>query len=277
VSLRGAGNIESVPPPELPEGGDWTTYRPTSQIEVDETGQGAAKTFTYTLIPKREGRKGTPALPFAYFDPEKSMFVDVSVPPQPILVKPSPNAPAGDVTKSDTVTPREPPREAEPALTGLAEKSGAWSGSPRSLLGTFLYAQIVPPVLLLLLWGWRRRKEHLAAHPEILRRRRARAASRRALTEARTAARRGDCEAFFKAGIGALREAASPLDTAEAGSLTREEVLRQLSDDDAAQSAARAVFDSAEAARYATGTVAADVSALLPKLERAVKRLEVKA
>ncbi len=277
VSLRGEGNLESVPPPELPDGAGWTAYRPTSQLQPDEDGDGVTKTFTFTLVPKRDGRKGTPSLPFAFFDPEKSMFVDISIPPLPVLVKPSPNAAAtpADV-KAEPVTPGEPPRTAEPALTGLAEKPGSWSGSPRLLLRNFLLIQIAPPVALLVLWAWRKRREHLAAHPEILRRRRARAACRRALADARVAVRRGDQAAFLNAGIGALREAAAPLDTAEAGSLTREEVLSRLRGDEAAARAARAVFESAEAARYASGTTAVpEASALMPELERAVKRLEV--
>lgn len=279
VSLRGTGNLDSVPAPELPEGGDWTSYRPTSQVETDASGDAVTKTFTFTLVPKRDGRKGTPPLPFAYFDPDKGAFVDVSIPPVPVVVKPSPDAPAVPLDdRANAAEPREPPREAEPALTGLAERPGSWSGSPRSLLSQFLVAQIVPPVVLLLVWAWRKRKEFLATHPEIRRRRRAHAAARRALAAARAAVRRGDQAAFFNAGVGALREAASPLDTTEAGSLTREEVLSRLRDDDAAAGAALAVFENAEAARYAGGAAPMpEVAALLPALERAVKRLEVKS
>jgi BatD DUF11 like domain len=281
VALRGDGNLDGVPPPELEPGGDWTSFRPTSSFERDENGEGGTKTFTYTLVPKREGRRGTPALPFAYFDPEKRAFVDITVPPLPVTVKPAPNAPAASAAEAGTSAPAgptEPPRESEPVLTGLAEKSGRWTNSPGPNLRAFLLWQLAPPVVLLLLWAWRKRKEHLARHPEILRRRRARAATRRALAAARAAARRGDPAGFFQAGLGALREAAAPLDTAQAASLTREEVLRQLDHDQRAADAAKMIFETADAARYAsTAGTPPQPSALLPDLERAVARLGARA
>jgi hypothetical protein len=281
VALRGEGNLDSVPPPELEANAEWTNFRPTSSFERDENGEGGTKTFTYTLVPKQEGRRGTPALPFAYFDPEKRTFVDITVPPLPVVVKPSPNAastPVADATKKEPTGPTEPPREAEPVLTGLAEKSGRWASSPAPNLRAFLLWQLAPPVVLLLLWAWRKRFEHLLRHPETLRRRRARAATRAALAKARAAAKRGDQAGFFQAGLGALREAAAPLDSAQAESLTRDEVLRQLDDDERASKAARTIFETAEAARYASGAgVLPQPSALLPELERAVARLGARA
>jgi hypothetical protein len=135
--------------------------------------------------------------------------------------------------------------------------------------------QIIPPVVLLALWMRRRRVEYLASNPEILRRRHSRSAARRALGNARAAVRRGDAAAFYDAGLRALRQAAAPLDTADATSLTREEVLRQLQSDERATRAARAIFETAEAARYASSR-AGNVPippALMPELEHAVASL----
>jgi hypothetical protein len=137
-----------------------------------------------------------------------------------------------------------------------------------------VFVQIIPPVVLLGLWGWRRRTEYLAKNPQIARHRRARAAARKALGAARAAARRGDSTGFLHAGLGALRQAASPHDTADAESLTREEVLRQLRSDDRAARAAETIFERADAARYSSHPAPASESAkLLPELEHAVARL----
>jgi hypothetical protein len=174
------------------------------------------------------------------------------------------------------VVPAAPLREVEPAMTGIEESPGSWTGSVGPALGArwFLALQAVPPVLFIGLWAWRRRKEYLAAHPQILRRRRARGATRRALALARAAARRGDREEFLRASVGALREAAAPLDTARAGSLTREELLRILRDDATTSALAGTVLDSADAAKYSTGTGnGLEPAALLPELERAVRTL----
>jgi hypothetical protein len=277
VSISGKGNIDGLPAPELPSGGPWSAYRPTSEVERNDDAGSGTKTFTYTLIPRREGRHGTPTLPFAYFNPVKRTFVDITVPPVPVTVKPSSIVSATASTPAevtDSVTPSEPPRETLPALTGLADHSGAWYQSPGPALKSFLWFQVVPPALLLAIWLWRRHTEHLARNPQIARRRQARASARRALASARDAVRRGDHRGFLTAGVGALRHAAAPLDTADAESLTREEVLRQLREDERASSAARTIFETAEAAQYASRESNLQSNhALLPELERAVAKL----
>jgi hypothetical protein len=277
VALSGQGNIDGVPAPELPADAQWTAYRPTAEVQREDDSLAGTKVFTYTLIPKRVGRHGTPSLPFAYFDPVKRTFVDITVPPVPVLVKASAAAPAGSIpaaAATENTAPSEPPREAEPTLTGLSEQPGRWHVAPGPGLKSFLWFQIIPPALLLALWSWRRRNEYLARHPDILRRRNARAAARRALAQARAAAQRGDHAAFVQASLGALREAAAPLDTAEASSLTRQEVLHQLRTDERAARTARTIFETAEASRYASRDAVPSPSAeLLPEVEHAVARL----
>ncbi|MEO6785234.1 MAG: DUF4381 family protein, partial [Chthoniobacteraceae bacterium] len=189
-------------------------------------------------------------------------------------------APAGPETVKSEPRAEEPPRVVEPAMTGLAEKPGCWvhSIAPPLREWWLLAAEAATPMLLLALWAWRRRRDWLAANPQIIRRRRAQAAARRALARARTAARKGDRGEFLRASAGALREAASPLDTARADSLTREDVLRLLHDDASASAVARKVLDSADAANYSTAEAAAmEPRTLLPELERAVHTLARRA
>ena len=285
IAMVGEGNLEGVAAPEMDASGGWQIYKPTSEYQPDpedhHSGRGA-KIFTYTLIPGRAGLKATPAMPFSYFDPERRAFVDITVPPLPITVKPSSTASVAPVAEEKNNPPRseEPPRVIEPVMTGLAEKSGRWWHSPGPPLRDWrlLAVEIVPPVLLLTLWLRRRRRDYLAANPQIIRRRRAHAAARRALARARTAARKGDRGEFLRASAGALREAASPLDTARADSLTREDVLRLLDNDASASAVARKVLDSADAANFSTAEVATmEPRALLPELERAVQTLARRA
>jgi hypothetical protein len=277
LELRGKGNVDGVPAPEFPAQADWMAYRPTSNYEADEEG-GGTKTYTFTLVPKRAGVKSTPALPFAYFDPEAREFRDISIPPLPITVKAGAAPAPAEVAKGDTAPVIDAPIEVPAVLTGLAEKPGRWLNSPAPALRSFFIAQLAPPCILLALWGWRKRREYLANNPGVIRRRKAHAAAREALATARAAARRNDFPAFLTAGLGALREAAAPLDSAQASSLTREEVLRQLRDDQRAARAADSFFQSAEASRYAS-EVATDTNAatMLPELEHAVARLSALA
>ncbi len=281
IAMAGEGNLEGVAAPEMNAAGGWQIYKPTSEFQPDpedHTTARGAKIFTYTLIPNRAGLKATPALPFSYFDPERRAFVDITIPPLPIAVKTS-SAPA-ELAKSEPVRAEESPRVAEPVMTGLAEKAGRWTDSPGPPLREWWLpvAELVPPLLLLALWAWRRRRDFLAANPQILRRRGAHAAARRALARARTAARKGDRGEFLRASAGALREAASPLDTARADSLTREDVLRLLQDDADASAVARKVLDSADAANFSTTEAAAmEPRTLLPEVERAVRALAHRA
>lgn len=286
IGMAGEGNLEGVAAPEMSAAGGWQIYKPTSEFLPDSedrnTARGA-KVFTYTLIPNRAGLKATPAMAFCYFDPEKRAYVDITIPPVPINVKPSSTAPAPaepETPKTETPRAEEPPRIVEPAMTGLAEKPGRWVRSPAPPLREWwlLAAECAVPVLLLALWAWRRRRDWLAANPQIIRRRRAHAAARRALSRARAAARAGDRGEFLRASAGALREAASPLDTARAASLTREDVLRLLNGDDGASAVARKVLDSADAANYSPANAATlEPRTLLPELERAVQTLARRA
>lgn len=285
IAMAGEGNLEGVAAPEMDASGGWQIYKPTSEYQPDPEDHNSArgaKIFTYTLIPGRAGLKATPTMPFSYFDPERRAFVDITIPPLPITVKPSSTAPVAPVAVEKNEPPRaeEASRVIEPVMTGLAEKSGRWWHSPGPPFREWWLpaVEIVPPVLLLVLWAWRRRCDYLAANPQIIRRRRAHAAARRALAQARAAARKGDRGEFLRASAGALREAASPLDTARADSLTREDVLRLLGNDAGASAVARKVLDSADAANFSTAEIATmEPRALLPELERAVQALARRA
>jgi len=285
ITIAGEGNLEGVAAPENESVGNWQIYKPTSEFQPDPEDHNTArgtKTFIYTLIPGRAGLKATPAIPFCYFDPEHRSFVDITIPPLPITVKPSSIASTAPVAEQKSEPPplEEPPKPVEPVMTGLEEKPGRWVRSLGPPLREWWLpiAELVPPVLLLALWAWRRRRDYLAANPQIIRRRRAHTAALRALARARAAVRKGDCGEFLRASAGALREAASPLDTVRAKSLTSGDVLRLLNNDSDASAIARKVLDSADAADYSTaeaGTM--ELRALLPDLERVIHTLARRA
>ncbi len=280
VALSGEGNLEGVSAPEIGEIAGWQGFKPTTDFQRDESDPSMArgtKAFTYTLIPRRAGLKGTPPLPFSFFDPVKRAYVDATVPPLPVLVKAGtvPAAVAPGESRTEAGPQDDTPRELPLAMTGLAEHPGRWARSLGPALWSpwFLAAQLMPPLALLALWAWRRRRDYLAAHPEIALRRLARTAAKRALSAARTAARKGDGKGFLEAGIGALCEAAAPHNSAKAASLTRDEVLLVLRDDADAARGARSIFEAADALHYTTAAVSPEPRKLLAELERAVDHL----
>lgn len=281
VTLMGEGNLEAIGAPTFDAGEAWQSFTPTINVERDVFSGRGTKTFTYTLIPRTPETRAVPTIPFSYFDPERKEFVDLSIPPQAVAVKPSGAAPAATPAPATdgTDAANEPPspKRAEPILTGLAEKPGRWRRSPSPIAwsGTFWAGQAVPALALLGLWLWRRRVDFLAAHPEVVRRREARIAAKRHLRVARVAAHANDEDAFINASIDAIRAAAAPLDTTQAHSVVMEEVLAKLPRENHADKAVRELFTCGHAKDFSGHhTPLNGVTELLPHVEKTVAMIE---
>ena len=283
ITVSGDGNLESLSPPAVPEDPAWQSFTPTSDVTRDPmTGRGT-KTMTYTVVPRSIDTRAFPSIPFSVFDPERAEYVDLSIPPVPISVKPgaaSPAAatePAGEEAAPSTTPEAKAP---EPILTGLAERLGSTRSSvvPVAWHGGFWGAQLLPAGALFGFWFWRRRADYLAAHPEVIRRREARAAARKHLRAARSAAEARASEDFVRASIDAIRAAAAPLDSTKAESLVLSEVLSNLPDETQAREAdstVRRLFERAHSSRFSGHAVETDgVFALLPEVERTVTTIE---
>lgn len=281
VTIMGEGNLEAIGAPTMEPVEAWQTFTPTMSVERDAFSGRGTKTITYTMIPRQVETRAVPQIPFSFFDPERKEFVDLSVPPQPVTVKPagaSP-APAPAATPVPETAAAEPPtpKRADPILTGLAEQPGTWRRSPSPISRSVVFwgTQAVPAIALLGMWAWRRRTDFLAAHPEVLRRREARSAARRHLQIARAAARRNDTDAFINASIDALRAATAPLDTTEAQAIVMEDVLSKLPRGNHADKAVRELFHSGNAKDFSGHrSDLAGVTELLPHVEKTVALIE---
>ena len=74
VVFHGEGDLTRLVPPAPPRSPGW-------QIIPDnppDTG--------YTLIPLTDEARETPAIPFSYFDPATAKYVDLTIPPLPVMV-----------------------------------------------------------------------------------------------------------------------------------------------------------------------------------------------
>jgi BatD DUF11 like domain len=283
VTVSGDGNLEALSPPTIPDDQTWQSFTPTSDVTRDPmTGRGT-KTMTYTLVPRDANARAVPSIPFSVFDPERGEFIDLSIPPVPVVVKPSAGTPGTAAAQPAVESPPANPSPAkgpEPILTGLAERLGPAQRSvvPVAWRGGFWGAQLLPAAALLGLWYWRRRADYLAAHPEVVRRREARVAARQHLRAARAAAQAKASEDFVRASIDAIRAAAAPLDSTRAESLVLTEVLSNLPDETQvrdADSTVRRLFERAHMTRYSGHGADSDgVFALLPEVERTVATIE---
>jgi len=239
VSVRGEGNFSRLMPPPVPQSSAWQVFPPMTEpvLQVQGFLQGG-KGFAFTLIPLNDQVQHTPSIPFSYFQPRTKTYVDLTIPPIKITVKPAPGPVAA--TPSSTTAPSASPPEPEIenrenplSLTALAEHPGHDYSSLKALQQQtwFHLLQLLPASLLTGLWLRARYQHHQKAHPELAVRRRARRALRRHMRSLRRASRRRDGPAFATAATNALREVCAPQISAHPSALTSQDVLRILPKD----------------------------------------------
>jgi len=275
IANNGSGNLARLvapPPPHVP---GWQLF-----AENTEAAGGLA-IFEYTLVPLAPNARATPAIPFSYFDPKRSQYVDLTIPGVPVTFQPGAAADLSALMQPGSADEAEK----EPVLSGLAAGSGWTSSSltPVQRRVWFPLAQLSPAAAVLALWLWDRRRRYLEQHPEILLRRRARRALRREWRAARRAASAGDAPGFAAAAVSAMRVACAPHYPAEPRALVGGDVLQLLGLPDNSQPSngssqiVRRFFAVTDAARFAT--VSADAAQLLPlqpELDRLLQQLEEK-
>lgn len=285
ITVRGQGNIGRVVPPKLAPMREWQVFPPSlDPTPASVIQQRGFCSFAYTLIPLSDRIKATPAIPFSYFDPQKATYVNLTIPPVPLTVKPA----LGGVTlatplpSSLTVSEGSQEPERELVLTGLAETPGRrvrslvpWQERP-----WFAALQVLPGLGLVGLWLWDRHRRHLEQHPEVLLKRRAKRGLRRQLRLARKAAAAGDPSRFVAAAVDALREACAPHTAATPQALVCADVLAELpaparTGPDGQM--VRRLFAAADAQRFGgLGPNGAELLQTRPQLERLLRQLKAK-
>ncbi len=234
--------------------------------------------FAYTLIPLTEEVRHTPAIPFSAFDPEKAVYLDLTIPPLAVKVVaeglPADWQPAIWAGKGRS--------EQKPTLSALAESPGKVVGSlvPLQMRPWFVPMQFVPALALLGLWWWDRRRRFLESHPELVRRRQARRALRRERRALRQAAASGDAPGFAQRAIMALQIAAAPHFPAEPRALVCGEVLSLFEHPERTGETGEVIrlfFECDERATFAANRESRKpLFELQPKLEGILERMEAR-
>jgi hypothetical protein len=295
VTVRGDRSLSRLVAPPPPQRSDWQIVRaatdfgpaaaaiprpqnlPVGPAHAPEL-PGAA-TFHYTLIPQTDQVQATPPIPFAFFDPEREAYVDLTIPALPVTVQPglvAAELPAAASGRAGATS------DQEPVLSSLAAAPGrtSWGLVPWQERAWFPLMQFAPAAMFLGLWWWDRRRRYLEQHPEILVRRRARRALRRERRVLEAAARAGDARRFAAAAVTALRVASAPHYRAESQALVGSDVLPLLPQLDCgprSNEIVRRFFAVTDAARFATEPgEATELLALRPELESLLEKLEAK-
>lgn len=76
VRIHGTGNVATISPPVIEAPQDFDVYDPSVDTEIDRGGSvvRGTKTFTYTLVPRSNGRFTLSPIVFAYFDPQAEEY-----------------------------------------------------------------------------------------------------------------------------------------------------------------------------------------------------------
>ncbi len=283
VRVRGEGNLARLVPPPPSKAPFWQVFAGAADGAAAQPSPPGFTTFTYTVIPLAEAAPATPAIPFSCFDPNGGRYVDLTIPPLTVTVKPG-------TASADLQALLEPgsadgDREKELVLKDLAVSPGRAARSlvPLQQHPWFPLVELSPAAAFIGLWGWDRRRRFLEEHPEVLLRRRARRAFRRECRLLRKAARSGNAERFAAAAVNAMRLACATHYPAEPRALVGSDVLETLDPTAASQRADRAsavvrrFFDVADASRFDTAPAdATELLALQPELDRVLQQLEAR-
>ena len=184
MTIRGYGNIEKAPPPPLSR---LPALQRDFEIATDIDGgqlneRQTEKTFRQVIRPRGAHVKEVPAIPFAYYNPERGDYETIHSRPIPITVEDIKTVGGADAIPSRrSASDGAPDTSRSPA--SLVEQVGVGANfrtigtarhalDPRAeiLSGPFLATLCLPPVALLLLAALRRRGRR---DPALVRRRKA--------------------------------------------------------------------------------------------------------
>jgi hypothetical protein len=281
VTFRSDGNLKRVVAPPPPSATNWQIF-PAVAVNAPPApanpALGNSVSFSYTLIPLTNSMTTTPAIPFSYFDPEREIYVDLTIPALPIQIEAGlATAAAQALAQAAAATTNQQKLR----LSELAVTPGpAASLLPPQMRGGFWGAQLLPLFGFVALWYWDRRRRFFAAHPEILVRRRAKRALRRERVTLQKVARAGDAPQFAQVAVNALRIACAPHYPAAPRALVGRDVLELF--DEAARGGptgevVRKFFSETDATQFSRSSPAPDaLLSLQPELDRVLDELEAR-
>jgi hypothetical protein len=280
LTVRGEGLLETVRPPALEQ---QDTLTRDFKMQADPPAvktDSEAKTFTYTLRPRRPGIREVPPIEMAYFDPDTQRFQVVRSTPVPLRVEAASTLPISEVI--------DPSGESPKSVLGQELTEGILANyddadllvpqdsqiHPGRLTGVLLG---LPPVVYVavLFWRWRRRRHQ--QHPDSQRARKAAQRAGTALRILKIHQPQGDAalyEGVHQALTGYLGD---KLHLVGAG-LTVDDVARHLHArqlDPALIEQVTTLLHLCDSARYAPGSpVATRVTGLLEDAAALVQHLE---
>jgi hypothetical protein len=261
--VTGKGRFDRMQAPRLDGGDDFKVYPPKIGFkEGNQSGTGV-KTFEYILIPKHADTDQLLEIPFAFFEPERGVYIDLTQRPMAITVIPAPEGTFSPLMPEPVVKSPSSSSKKKTISGGrllpLRTESGRWvsPGDFRLLQPAYIGTQCMVMALFTGVFFVRRRQLHLAGDPSLRRR----IAGDKAVSEwsqkAKDAVAQGNGEAFLDAARRTLQESVGRhMEESEAEALTFDDIHRHLerrSADAATIENARTLFDAVDRLKFGGG------------------------
>ena len=167
ITIRGAGNIDALPAPNVPASGDWRVFTQgsDSSSQVFRGVLRGSKAFEFLLLPNDDGALQIPSFRYVYFDPDKETYVTLSTDPIRVEIEPG-SVDRAAVDRALIDAEGEHAQDVTPAAERWTLKSldGPISRQGRGFAGTAWYlALFALPALLILAIETVRRRGALSA------------------------------------------------------------------------------------------------------------------
>jgi len=277
ISIRGQGNIKLINEPKINIPLDIERYDPKISDRIDKNSgviQGE-KNFEYLLIPRVPGQQKIPPVEFAYFDPVKKQYNTLRSEPLELKVAQGSgilSSVTHSVSREDVRWRGQDIRYIKLTTDNFQPKGVGFAGSAG------FYGLLLSPVFLLGI-GFLYQQQRDRLEQNIPRARRS-----RAYTKAMKAwklvdkTKQQSSEIFYgnltKAFAGYLADVLN-LPEAQGGSLETMEALAETGISEEVVSEIRAILDSSDFARFASGSDSAqDREQLLQRTKAMIQRLE---
>lgn len=162
VTVSGAGNIDALPEPNLPDSSDWRFFSQDSDssAQVFQGELRGSRSFTYLLLPNTDGALQIPPIEYVYFDPVRETYVTMSTDPIRVEVEPG----SIDIAAVQRANEAEPAIELDVVVPdrprGLRPVDGALSTGGKGFTAPAWYWGLfaLPVLLLLAVEGLRSRR-----------------------------------------------------------------------------------------------------------------------
>jgi hypothetical protein len=169
VEISGAGNIETLVEPALPDLPNWRVLETEVKTNVPLSREvvNGSRQFTWTIAPRKPGQQEIPPISFSYYDPQDQAYHTISSAPIPVTILPDETEPSGPVDsgpaiKQEILRLGEDIRHIKPIPASLPVENISMD------LPGYIVCAILPLLLVGSAWVWQRRQRR---SPEARRRR----------------------------------------------------------------------------------------------------------